>query len=444
MLLCAGVALAIAYIPNYTDLSALARNCLFILCFAAIAWISEAIPAFATSLLVVGLQIILLGTHAPAPQANPDGWQIYVATWGSPLIWLFLGGFVLSSAAEKTGLTHRLADTTLRIFGNTPRSLLFGCMLITFIFSMFISNTATTTMMLAIMMPLVQTLHQRDPFRVAMLIAVAFSSGLGGMGSIIGSPPNAIAVGALQKTQPLDFLDWLRLGAPPAFVLLIALWLFLCWRYPAAEKSITLDALKENRSENRAPLWEQLFVMLVFTCTIALWMTQSWHGLPPTVVSFIPICSFTALGVLNAKDICSLRWDILLLIAGGLSLGVAITATELDRWLLQQVQLDGYSPLIIASFFIILTIVASNLMSNTAAANLIIPIAMAAAPNQEILVVMGIALGSSAAMCLPISTPPNAIVYGTGFLRTRDLIQCGLFIALIAPPILLFWLKLQG
>lgn len=438
------MALAIAYIPNYSDLSALARNCLFILCFAATTWISEAIPAFATSLLVIGLQIILLGTHSPAPTATPDDWQMYVATWGSPLIWLFLGGFVLSAAAEKTGLTHRLADTALRIFGSRPQSLLLGCMLITFVFSMFISNTATATMMLAIMMPLVQTLNQNDPFRAAMLIAVAFSSGLGGMGSIIGSPPNAIAVGALQKIEQLDFLDWLRLGTPPALAMLIALWLFLCWRYPSAEKHITLNALTENHGENRAPLWEQLLVVLVFTTTVALWMTQSWHGLPPTVVSFIPICTFTAFGVLNAKDICSLRWDILLLIAGGLSLGVAITSTELDHWLLQQVQLEGYSPLVIASFFIILTIVVSNLMSNTAAANLIIPIAMAAAPNQELLVVMGIALGASAAMCLPISTPPNAIVYGTGFLRTRDLIACGLFIALVAPPILLLWLQLQS
>lgn len=436
--------MAIAYVPNYAELSPLARNCLFILCFAASAWISEAIPAFATSLLVVGLQIILLGTHAPTPTRSPDGWQAYVATWGSPLIWLFLGGFVLSAAAEKTGLTHRLADTTLRIFGDRPKFVLLGSMLVTFVFSMFISNTATATMMLAIMMPLIQAVDKKDPFRSAMLIAVAFSAGLGGMGSIIGSPPNAIAVGALQTIQPLDFLDWLRLGAPPALTLLALLWIFLCWRYPATQKRITLEALTENRSENRAPLWEQTIVMLVFALTVILWMTQSWHGLPPTVVSFIPICMFTTLGVLNGKDICALRWDILLLIAGGLSLGVAITSTELDRWLLQQIPIAGYSPWIIAAFFIVLTIMSSNLMSNTAAANLLIPIAMAAAPNHETLVVMGIALSSSAAMCLPISTPPNAIVYGTGDLRTRDLILCGLFIALTAPPILLLWLKIQG
>lgn len=433
----------IAFAPTYPGLSALARNCLFTLCFAAFAWVSEAIPAFATSLLVVGLQIILLGTHAPEPTSTPEGWQIYVATWGSPLIWLFLGGFVLSSAAEKTGLTHRLADSTLRIFGDRPQALLLGCMLITFLFSMFISNTATATMMLAIMMPLVRTLPAKDPYRAAMLIAVAFSSGLGGMGSIIGSPPNAIAVGALQKIRHLDFLDWLRLGTPPALALLIALWRFLCWRYPATNKHIPIDALTENHNENRAPVWEQILVSVVFTTTLGMWMTQSWHGLPPTVVSFIPICTFTALGVLNAKDICSLRWDILLLIAGGLSMGVAITTTELDRWLLQQVQLDDYSPWVIAFLFITLTMVASNLMSNTAAANLIIPIAMTAVPNHEILVVMGIALAASAAMCLPISTPPNAIVYGTGHLRTRDLMECGFFIALLAPPILLLWLGLQ-
>lgn len=294
------------------------------------------------------------------------------------------------------------------------------------------------------MMPLVRKLSPKDPYRAAILIAVAFSSGLGGMGSIIGSPPNAIAVGALQKIRHIDFLDWLRLGTPPALVSLIALWLFLCWRYPAANKNIAVDALTENRGENRAPVWEQILVVLVFTATIGLWMTQSWHGLPPTVVSFIPICTFTALGVLSAKDICSLRWDILLLIAGGLSMGVAITATELDRWLLRQVQVEAYPPLIIAFLFVVLTIVASNLMSNTAAANLIIPIALAAAPNQAVVVVIGIGLGASAAMCLPISTPPNAIIYGTGYLRTRDLMECGLFVALLVPPILLVWLHWQA
>ena len=434
------MAALIAYLPEHAGLAPLARNSLFILCFAASAWIIEAIPAFATSLLVIGLQIILLGTHSPIPASNPNAWQIYIATWGSPLIWLFLGGFVLSAAAEKTGLTRQLAGTTLRVFGKNPKSLLLGCMLSTFTLSMFISNTATATMMLAIMTPLIRSLATTDPYRTALLISIAFASSLGGMGSIIGSPPNAIAVGALQSIDNVDFLRWLTMGLPPALTMLFALWGYLSWRYPADIQQISFDALPLEQQELTVPRWQHLVVMLVFGSTILLWITQSWHGLPATVVSFLPICLLTLFGILNSDDICALRWDILLLIAGGLSLGVGLTETQLDRWLLSQLPIDGLSPLAIAAALIVTTIVASNLMSNTAAANLLIPIAIAASPNHEVAVVTGIALGASAAMCLPISTPPNAIVYGVGDLKTRDLIECGLFIGLIAPVLILAWL----
>ena len=260
------------------------------------------------------------------------------------------------------------------------------------------------------------------------------------MGSIIGSPPNAIAVGALQSIDNVDFLRWLTMGLPPALTMLFALWGYLSWRYPADIQQISFDALPLEQQELTVPRWQHLVVMLVFGSTILLWITQSWHGLPATVVSFLPICLLTLFGILNSDDICALRWDILLLIAGGLSLGVGLTETQLDRWLLSQLPIDGLSPLAIAAALIVTTIVASNLMSNTAAANLLIPIAIAASPNHEVAVVTGIALGASSAMCLPISTPPNAIVYGVGDLKTRDLIECGLFIGLIAPVLILAWL----
>ena len=313
-------------------------------------------------------------------------------------------------------------------------------MLSTFTLSMFISNTATATMMLAIMTPLIRSLATTDPYRTALLISIAFASSLGGMGSIIGSPPNAIAVGALQSIDNVDFLRWLTMGLPPALTMLFALWGYLSWRYPADIQQISFDALPLEQQELTVPRWQHLVVMLVFGSTILLWITQSWHGLPATVVSFLPICLLTLFGILNSDDICALRWDILLLIAGGLSLGVGLTETQLDRWLLSQLPIDGLSPLAIAAALIVTTIVASNLMSNTAAANLLIPIAIAASPNHEVAVVTGIALGASSAMCLPISTPPNAIVYGVGDLKTRDLIECGLFIGLIAPVLILAWL----
>ncbi|MEQ9409468.1 MAG: DASS family sodium-coupled anion symporter [Fuerstiella sp.] len=437
---CLVVALVTALLPEYAGLSDAGRWALFILVLAAELWISEVIPAFAVGLLVIGLEIAILGRPGGVFADDSKDWERFIEVWGSPLIWLFFGGFVLASAAEKTGLTVWIARNVLRRLGTGPRVQLLGWMVVTFVFSMFISNTATATVMIAMMMPLIRSSSPDDRFGTGLLLGVVVAANLGGMGTIIGSPPNAIAAESLRDIAPVNFADWMVVGLPPSLCLLGISWVYLAVRYPSASGRVDTSRLDVSGSKiPGVPLWRRFAVILVFVSTVGLWLTSALHGVPATVISFVPICVLTAVGVLDASDIRSIQWDVLLLIAGGLALGVAVTDTGLANWLMQQLPLNQLGVAGLALMLTFTTAILSNLMSNTAATNILVPIAIAASVGYEQQAVVSLALGASAAMCLPISTPPNAIAYGTGRLKARDLLQVGVFIGLLAPIALTAW-----
>lgn len=443
-LVSAAVAALVALMPEYPGLEAAARWTLFILLFAAGLWVTEAIPAFAVALLVIGLEIAILGRPGGVFATGKNDWTLFVAPWASPVIWLFFGGFVLAEAAGKTGLDRWLSGLVLSRCGNRPRNLLLGVMGITFTFSMFVSNTATTAMMMAVIAPIVARIPKEDGFGLALLLGVPFAANLGGMGTVIGSPPNAIAVGVLGPDHQLHFLKWMLVGLPPAVLLFGVTWLFLVWRYPSAQQQIELGDLVDATPRSAMPLWQRITVMVTFFATIALWMTGPLHGIPTPVVSFLPITVFTVTSVLDAKDIRRLHWDILLLLTGGLALGVAVTETGLAKWLVARLPVESLGPLAVALFLAYLCSALSNFMSNTAAANILIPIAAALGHSQQIHFVVPIALAASSAMCLPVSTPPNAIAFGSGRLRTTDFLAGGLLIGSIAPLLTVYWCRLIG
>jgi sodium-dependent dicarboxylate transporter 2/3/5 len=293
--------------------------------------------------------------------------------------------------------------------------------------------------MVAVVMPIVKSMHHADRFRAGLLIGIAVAANIGGMATIIGSPPNAIAVGALRNIIEIDFLRWSLAAAPPAAMLLLIAWAYLALRYGSWAMSIDLKPLQQAAEGSKLPRWQIGTVMLLFTITILLWLTQALHGIPVTVVSFLPICVFTAVGILNSDDVCQLRWDVLLLIAGGLSLGVAVTDTGLASWMVSQLPLESLGVLGLALTLAFATTIVSNFMSNTAAANILVPIAMVASTGSEAQVVIPLAIGASAAMALPISTPPNAIIFSSKEVRTPQLMECGLLIGLLAPVVSTFW-----
>lgn len=447
---CAALATAVAFLPNYSGLSPAGVRALFILTLAAALWITEAIPAFSVGILVIALEIALLGKPGGVYAETAKDWERFVVVWGHPLIWLFFGGFVLAAGASRTGLDRWMAAHVLSRFGTRPSVVMLGVMAITLLFSMFMSNTATTAMMMTVLVPVTATLEKNDPLAKGLLLCVSTAAGIGGMGTIIGTPPNAIAAGMLDAVpgQQLSFFDWMLVGVPPAVFLVGVGWLYLVWRYPSARGRLDLSMidspalLTDGSPRGIAPLWHRITVLLTFVTTICLWMTSSLHGIPTAVISFLPITLFTVTGVLGGKDIRELDWDILLLLAGGLALGLAVKETGLAEWLVGALPLRGIGVIGVGLMISYLCVALSNVMSNTGAANILVPIGIAAMAGGEAKIVVPIALGASAAMCLPISTPPNAIVFTSGRIETRDFHAIGLIIGLLTPAIAVFWANL--
>lgn len=431
---CALLALAVMAGPSllgknpYATLGPAGHATLGILVFAAALWVTEAMPAFAVALLVIGLEIAVLGRPGGvwAAEGDTKAWTTFVEPWASPTMWLFFGGFVLAHACSKTQLDRWLAGMVLGRFSNSPARLAAAVMAITFVFSMFMSNTATAAMMLAVTAPLLAALPKDSRLGKGLVLAVAAGANLGGIGTIIGTPPNAIAAGELAGR--IDFLKWMLIALPPALLLAAAVFGLVWYRYLRGDSTPIppLDSKVEAGARRKR---HRITVMIVFAVTVTLWMGESVFGIPSPVVSFIPIVALAVSGVIEARDMRVLPWDVLLLLAGGLSLGVAVETTGLAAWLAAQVP-PGLGPAAVAVVFSVLGLILSNLMSNTAAAALLIPLAASLVPAASApLVIVAIAISCSAAMALPISTPPNAIAYGTERLGARDFLLPGILAA---------------
>lgn len=445
-LLIAGCILFVNYFAP-DGLNPSARHALFILLLAASLWISEAIPPFAVSFLIIGLAVFFL--ESPAPLEITDEWERYVNTWSSPVIWILLGGFILALGAQVTGFDRTFSRFVIRRFGKRPYPLLLGIMFTTGILSMFISNTATAAMMLAILMPLVKKYGSKEPIVKAMLLGIASAATLGGIGTVIGSPPNAIALGILQASgYDFTFIDWMIPGIPTALLLIFISWLTLRALFktglrmvelPDMEEAVPAEFADRNTTENR------IIVVLTFTLTIGLWMTSSLHLIPVAVVSLIPVVIFSAVGIVQAAEIKLIPWDTLILVAGGLTLGMAVNDTGLAVYLVGLIPVFE-NPLLVILLLAILTGLASNLMSNTAAASILIPLgAVLVAPAHLVLMVLALGFAASTALLLPISTPPNAMVFSTRMLKQSDYHLPGLVVAFVSPFLILFilWLFLR-
>ncbi|MDX9813223.1 MAG: DASS family sodium-coupled anion symporter [Sulfurimonadaceae bacterium] len=448
------IALIIAYIPTY-ELEKNGVTMLFILVFVALLWISEAIPAFAVSLLVIALEVVLLGFDGFNFKSGSKEWEYYLLPWSYPLIFLFLGGFIMASAASKTKLDLWLAKKVIFIVGGRPKNILLGLVAVTFTLSMFISNTATAAMMMSILSPMLLKIKPSNPFNKAILLSVLAAINLGGMTTIISTPPNAIAAGMLGENAP-SFLGWMAYAVVPS-VAILAILLFIIYKlYPSSEPYIQLKSLKEVDHFDDStkifskiptiPSWKKNITMIIFAITILLWMSEPLHHIPITVVSFVPIIGFTLFGILDADDITKIRWDVIILIVGGLSLGLGVSKTGLDSWFASLVQVENMEIFLVAVVFSYIVILMSNFMSHTAASNIMLPIILAVTMSLSlegsVFAIISAALGSSLAMSLPISTPPNAIIYASKKLATKDFLLLGLSAAAIGPWIILGWVYL--
>lgn len=448
------IAVGITFIPDY-GINEDMRYTLFILIFAAGLWISEAIPAFAVSLLVIALEIVLLGFQDFDFQNSPKEWKVYLEPWSSPLIFLFLGGFIMAAAASKTKLDLWLAKKVLFLAGGRPHNIVTALIGITFLLSMFVSNTATAAMMMTVLLPVLNHIKNSNPFQKAVLLSVVIGANLGGMATIIGTPPNAIAVGILGENAP-SFIGWMVLALPPALIVVVILRFLILKVYKSTESFIDIKVIKEVEHFDDStkkfskiptvPSWKKNVTIAIFAITVLLWLTGPLHHIPTTVVSLVPIIGFTLFGILDADDICKIRWDVIILIIGGLSLGLAVSKTGLDMWIANLISTDGLSILWIMFIFSYLVVVISNFMSNTAASNIMLPIVIAIAvtisKESTDIAVIAVALSASFAMCLAVSTPPNAIVYSSKKIESKDFLVLGIVTALIGPLVVIGWLYL--
>lgn len=445
-LFCVAASAAVVFGLLQTDLAQPAVFMAGIFVLSALLWSTEALPLFATALLAIGLQIILVANPGEwailaTEEAAPD-YRIFIAPFADPIIILFLGGFLLAQAAIKEGVDGAMAGVILKAFRGEPRLVMLGLMIVTATFSMFMSNTATAAMMITLVVAMLPQIPRGDPIRKGMILCVPFAANIGGMGTPISSPPNAVAVGFLQRAGlEVTFLEWMLIAVPIMIVLLFASWILLGLFFRAEAHDLVLEPEPQTLD---ARGW---FVMSIFAVTVGLWLTDAWHGLPTAVVALVPAIAFTTTGVLGRKDYNSLEWHILTLIAGGIALGTGMQVTGLDQALIQLVPVEG--AYVIAAMAIA-TVLLSTFMSNTAAANLLVPIGVALAATDILRFEMGImiALAASIAMALPVSTPPNAIAYAYGEFETRDIAVAGgvigliavVLILLLAPFMITFWL----
>jgi len=420
---------------------------------AALLWMTEVVPLFTTSLIVIGLEVVLLANPGEWPglgfeTRSAPSYQEVLTAAADPVLALFFGGLVLASAATKEGVDAALVRLLLHPLGDRPLFLLLALMLLTAVFSMWMSNTATAAIMVAVGMALTAQLPADEPFRKGLLLSVPFSANIGGLGTPVASPPAAIAVAYLEQAgHPVGFLQWMAVSVPLMLSLLVFTWLLLWWYFHPSRVVLNLEMSSQPLTHRG---W---YVIAVIVMTISLWMSEGWHGLPAAAVALIPAVAFTATGLLKREDINHLEWTVLILIAGGISLGAGMQwtglANEIADWLPSPAYAGG---LLLLTALVALTMVLSTLMSNTAAANLLLPLAMAAATvggekASIIQIAMSIALTASVSMALPVSTPPNSIAYSQGVVAKRDMARMGVVIGIVAAalviglgnPVLRFW-----
>ncbi|HEX3166209.1 MAG TPA: SLC13 family permease, partial [Chitinophagaceae bacterium] len=317
------VALALTFLikePQFTDSQ---LYVLFLMFFAIGLWITEAIPPFAVSLFIIAYLVFTLGN--PNLNSAPQKIDRFVNTFSSSIIWLLLGGFFMATAMTKTKLDQQLLRATLLLSGTKPRNILVAVMFTTMTASMLMSNTATAAMVVAAVMPLVTSVGKTG-FSKALLLGISIAATVGGMGTIIGTPPNAIAAGILENSgHKIDFLSWIKYGMPVAIALTAISCFVLLKVFVKKAAPVSFEFMNKQTSETtKEPTIQRRIVIAVIIVTVLFWLTTSVHGITVAAISAIPIVVLTLTGVLDNTDIKKLPWDTLLLVAGGLSLGEAL------------------------------------------------------------------------------------------------------------------------
>ena len=424
-------------------------------------WITEAVSISVTALIPLAIFPLLGIMDMKTVSAN----------YGSPIVFLFFGGFVMALALEKVNLHRRIALNIIRLTGTTPDKVILGFMLATASLSMWISNTATTVVMLPIALSVIELLindadgfTKKDKnFALCLMLGIAFSANVGGVATIIGTPPNIVMTGFMEQEydMQISFLKWMLMGIPFS-CLMIALIYFVLVKFiypsgltelPNSDKIIDAELAKLGKVKKR-----ERRVIIIFVITILLWIFRSY------VNDFVPFINLSNAGIsmlaalalfsipfefnkgefsLEWKDTVKLPWGILILFGGGLSLASGFSSTGVIDFIGELVANSGFTNIfIIASFLILIMLFMTELMSNVALVAIFCPVVagIAIGLDAEVLHLMiPVTMASSCAFMLPMATPPNAIIFASGYVKVHEMAKAGVILNLISVIIIILF-----
>ena len=428
------------------NLTVVQQRVIAIFAFATLMWILEIVSSWATSIAIIVLMLLFCTDSGISPMVNEEevgkllSYKGVMACFADPVIMLFIGGFVLAIAATKTGLDAQLAKVLLRPFGTKSEMVLLGFLLVTGLFSMFVSNTATAAMMLTFLTPVFRQLPPEGKGRIALAMSIPVAANLGGMGTPIGTPPNNIALKYLNDPEGLNlglgFGQWMMFMIPLVIVLLLISWRLLLKMFPFTQKTIELNI--DGGMQKGFHSW---VVIATFILTVALWLSDRFTGINANTVAMIPFCIFALTGVINKRDLEQINWSVIWMVAGGFALGYGLNASGLAANAVESIPFGEFSPLLILLMGGAICYTLSNFISNSATAALLMPIlaVVCGAMGDKLApiggtgtILIGVAIAASSAMILPISTPPNALAFATGYVQQKEMSKIGIIMGFIS------------
>lgn len=388
-----------------------------------ILWVSEVIPLF-VSALIGSFLLLAIGDFSAETVFQP---------YFDPVIVLFFGGFILAQGMQKYRLDYRIAHEILKRMGDRPQVFVLGLMLVTAFLSMWMSNTASAAIMIPISIIVLKEnglFHEHSRFARGVVLAVAYAATIGGIGSLVGSPPNAIAAKYLHESNvTLDFVEWMLKALPFVVLALLFTWLLL-----SLFNKPEIDRIRFTYHERKLDQSQKL-IFIIFLVTVTGWLTTKFTGLSAATVALVPVIGLFALRLLEVGDLAKISWPTLLLFGGGLSLGSAVNEVGIDSWLAGLVQdsITGIPLFAVLLMLVFFGIGVTMVASNTASAAILIPLMLPLADDLGLdlkSMAMLIAIGVSLDFMMPVGTPPSAIAYSTGVVNVRQMIKNGFLVNL--------------
>ncbi len=419
----------------------------------AVWWILEVIPIAVTALL----PIVLFPLTGALPLNETT------ASFGHRYIFLYIGGFVLAIAIERWDLHRRIALNIISLIGTNVKSIILGFMIATAFLSMWISNTATSVMMLPIGMAIISQLRDNPDtiadentiFGKALMLAIAYSASIGGVATLIGTPPNLVLAGIVQELYGIEitFSQWIMVGLPASCILL-----FICWKY-LTELAFTFQqkSFPGGKAEIRRQLaelgrisYEEKVVLAVFAATALAWISRSFilskfiPAIDDTIIAMfagialflIPAGKGQGRAVIKWEEAVNLPWGVLLLFGGGLALAEGFKTSGLAEWIGGQMSLlQGVSLIVLLLILVAAVNFLTEITSNLATTAMLLPILAPLAAIVDVhpfILMVGATLAASCAFMLPVATPPNAVVFGAGYLKIPDMVRAGIWLNVIS------------